>query len=438
MVRSAFARSICICSCLLLILLSLSTAQAQSTGKILGHTYLGALVSVDPGTGAVTSVGSVATTIQNIRLSALDSAGHRYFFLDDSFNLYVLDTQTGSQIAGPLSVPLVLVGMKFDPSSGKLFGHTYLGGTLVTIDPATGNVTTVASVQNGGSLSAQLWIAALDSAGHRYFFLDSTPTLYVFNFNTQTGAQITALPLTTALFPTAMEFDPSSGKLFCHTQLPSTGAETLLSIDPATGNVASFGTWPNSASLFAQDGLAALDSTGHRYFFLDDTGVGLQQMNIAGQTGVAGAATTLSVGLFLMGMEFAPSLSSPPPPPPPPPPDPSPYKAQVQPPLNPDGPGTFSTSRGSVPVKFTLTKNGVATCDLPAATISLVRTAGATTGTVDSSLYWMPSDNSTNFRNSGCQYVYNLGTSGLGVGTYEADITIAGNVVGKATFTLGR
>jgi hypothetical protein len=422
MVRSAFSRLVCFSCCLVVFFLSLSTAQAQSNGKIFGHTYLGQLVSVDPGTGAVTSVGSVPASLTYIRLSALDSAGHRYFFLDDNFTLFELNTQTGSQVGGPFSIPLVLAGLKFDPPSGKLFGNTYPGGTLVSIDPANGTVTTVGSVPGGGSLIAQPWIAALDSAGHRYFFVDFTPTLYV--LNTLTGAQIAALPLSVALFPTAMEFDPSSGKLFCHTQLHPSMAETLLSIDPASGNVASVGTWPSSGSLYAQDGMAALDSAGHRYFFLDYTGFGLQQINT--QTGVAGAATTLSVGLFLFGMEFAPGA------PPPPPPDP--LVAQVQPPINADGSSTFSTSRGSVPVKFTLTQNGVATCNLPAATISLLR-GGAT---VDSSFYQMFSDNGTNFRNSGCQYVYNLRTSGLGAGTYEVDITVPGSgVVGKATFTLG-
>jgi hypothetical protein len=446
MVRSAFSS---ICSCLLLFFLSVSAAQAQSSGKILAHSYLGSfpsgaetLVSVDPGTGTVTPLGSGvpnsgSISLPFVPLSALDSAGHRYFFPDASSILHELDSQTGAEVAAvALSMQPFLAALKFDASSGKLFGHASVGGAeaLLSIDPASGNVSTVGTVPNSGSLAAQPAMAALDSAGHRYFFLDYTPVLYA--LNTQTGAQIAALPLSMALFPAAMEFDPSTGKLFCHTYLGSfpTGAETLLTIDPANGNVASVGAWPNSGSLFDQLGMGALDSASHRYFFLDSSST-LQQMNT--QTGVAGTGTALSILIFPSGMEFALTLSSPPPPPPPPPP-PDPSAAHIQPPIKADGSSTFDTWRGSVPVKFTLTVNGAATCTLPPATISLTRTAGATTGTVDPALYLQPSDNGTNFRISDCQYVYNLRSRGLGPGTYEVDIAIAGTVVGKGTFKLER
>jgi hypothetical protein len=52
------------------------------------------------------------------------------------------------------------------------------------------------------------------------------------------------------------------------------------------------------------------------------------------------------------------------------------FSAQVQQPISADGTSGFSVSRGVVPVKFTLTQHGVATCALPAATIALTQTAG--------------------------------------------------------------
>jgi hypothetical protein len=87
-------------------------------------------------------------------------------------------------------------------------------------------------------------------------------------------------------------------------------------------------------------------------------------------------------------------------------------------------------------VKFTLTLNGVATCGLPPATIALTRTAGGTIGPVDEEIYTGPADNGSNFRIDSCQYVYNLASSALGVGTYRVDIMINGNVVGSAIFAL--
>jgi hypothetical protein len=112
------------------------------------------------------------------------------------------------------------------------------------------------------------------------------------------------------------------------------------------------------------------------------------------------------------------------------------YAAQVQPPINPDGSSTFNVRRGVVPVKFNLTQGGVATCDLPPATIAVTRTAGGVIGQVNESDYSGNADTGSNFRIGNCQYVYNLNSRALGVGTYRIDTVINGQVVGSAVFGL--
>jgi hypothetical protein len=112
------------------------------------------------------------------------------------------------------------------------------------------------------------------------------------------------------------------------------------------------------------------------------------------------------------------------------------YSAQIRPPINSDGSSVFSDKRGVVPVKFTLTQCGTPTCALPPATIALTRTAGATTGAINESVYIGSADTGSNFRIAGCQYIYNLSSSALGPGTYRVDIKINGNVVGSAVFQL--
>jgi hypothetical protein len=112
------------------------------------------------------------------------------------------------------------------------------------------------------------------------------------------------------------------------------------------------------------------------------------------------------------------------------------YAGQVQAPINPDGSSTFNVRRGVVPVRFNLTLNGVATCDLPPATIAVTRTAGGVIGQVNESDYSGNADSGSNFRISSCQYVYNLNARALGVGTYRVDILIDGQVVGNAVFGL--
>ena len=112
------------------------------------------------------------------------------------------------------------------------------------------------------------------------------------------------------------------------------------------------------------------------------------------------------------------------------------YAAQIQPPINADGTSVFNSRRGVVPVKFSLTLGGVATCDLPPATITVTRTAGGAIGPIDESLYGGSADTGSNFRIDSCQYVYNLSSGALGPGTYRVDISIGGSVVGSGTFGL--
>jgi len=80
--------------------------------------------------------------------------------------------------------------------------------------------------------------------------------------------------------------------------------------------------------------------------------------------------------------------------------------------------------------------NGVATCNLPPATIAVYRTGTGGNQSIDESIYTAPADNGSNFRIDSCQYVYNLSASALGVGTYQVDIMINGQVVGSGFFQL--
>jgi hypothetical protein len=98
-----------------------------------------------------------------------------------------------------------------------------------------------------------------------------------------------------------------------------------------------------------------------------------------------------------------------------------PYKSFVKQPINADGSSVFKSSRGVVPVKFSLTQNDGQTCSLPPATIAVKRTAGGTLELVGESIYSMSADSGSNFRidPTACQYVYNLAASSLGVGKYR-------------------
>src|SRR5205823_5831274 len=112
------------------------------------------------------------------------------------------------------------------------------------------------------------------------------------------------------------------------------------------------------------------------------------------------------------------------------------YKASIQAPINADGSSVFPANRGVVPVKFGLTLNSAPTCQLPTAQIKLTRTAGGTLGSINESVFSLPSDTGSKFRVDSCQYVYNLSASSLGTGTYKVQIQVGPVFVGTAVFGL--
>jgi hypothetical protein len=114
------------------------------------------------------------------------------------------------------------------------------------------------------------------------------------------------------------------------------------------------------------------------------------------------------------------------------------YTGVIQPPIKLDGSSVFKANRGVVPVKFTLTADGAPTCQLPAATISLLRTSVAAPGPINQTDYLQPSDNGSNLSVDATNglYVYNLGTGSLGAGQYLVQISINGVVIGRAAFGL--
>ena len=110
----------------------------------------------------------------------------------------------------------------------------------------------------------------------------------------------------------------------------------------------------------------------------------------------------------------------------------------VEAPINGDGSSVFNSNRGVVPVKFTITSEGVRICDLVSPTIAVTRTSGGTPGPINEGEYVSPADTGSNYRvTPECQYVYILGVDGLGPGTYRADILQFGReVIGSASFSL--
>ena len=322
---------------------------------------------------------------------AFDGAGNLFAADNGSGTIYKFAPDgTRSTFASGLNQPW---GLTFD-SAGNLFEADNGDGTIYKFAP-DGTRTNFAS-----GLNSALGLA-FDTAGNLFVADYIVRTIYKFAPD-GTRSTFVTIPF---FFPIGLAFD---------------GAGYLFAADAYQHTIRKFapdGTWNAFACCLSTPYGLAFNSMGN--LFEADFGSGTIYKFAPDGTG-----STFATGLngpASLAVQPAPQIS---------------YAAQIQQPINSDGTSVFNVRRGVVPVKFTLTQGGVATCALPPATIAVTRTAGGTTGPIDESIYTGSADTGSNFRIDSCQYVYNLSVSALGVGTYRVDIKINGQVVGSATFQL--
>jgi sugar lactone lactonase YvrE len=329
---------------------------------------------------------------------AFDSTGYLFEADYGSNTIYKFAPDgTRSVFATGVSPSTGPYGLAFD-SAGYLFATDGNGGTIYKFAPDGTPSTFYTGLHNPIA-------PAFDSAGNLFVSNASNLDYAIYEF----APNATRSTFTTAVsYPIGLAFD-SAGYLF--------------EADGDSGNIykfASDGTRSTFATgLNGPEGLA-FDSAG--YLFAPAVFSGTLYKFPPG----GGSPTIFATGL---GNPTFVAIQ-------PPAPTPPAYAAQVQQPINANGTSVFNVRRGVVPVKFTLSQGGVATCALPSATIVLTRTAGGTIGAIDEDVYSGPADTGSNFRIDSCQYVYNLSASALGMGTYRVDIKIDNQVVGSGAFQL--
>ena len=81
------------------------------------------------------------------------------------------------------------------------------------------------------------------------------------------------------------------------------------------------------------------------------------------------------------------------------------------------------------------TSGGASTCDLPPATLQIVKLSGDFSGGVNEPISIQPNDDNSQFRIVDCKYMYNLATSSLsGPGRYQVTAVINGTPAGGSAF----
>jgi hypothetical protein len=194
---------------------------------------------VDPVSGAQTPLATVPTSFQSAALDA--SAGRLY--LADPNTLYIVNVTTGTfatlALSQSLGSPYEIV---FDRVSGLLFALVNNGSRIVSINPTTGNVSTVAIT---GVNSSQAGSLTVGSGGVSLFFLNNRTDLY--RVTLATGVT-THIPLSEQVL--AIQFDPATAKFIGLT-------DGFVMVDPGSGVVQSL-TGPFAYQLIGTGGGAFL------------------------------------------------------------------------------------------------------------------------------------------------------------------------------------
>jgi hypothetical protein len=232
--------------------------------------------TVDATTGAITPLGAgIANCCTTAVLDAApDPAGGRYFALlrldgEGTDRVITFDTQTGAATASaPVTTTVAVNYLAYDPPSGQLLAlvSTVSPQTLqaARINPASGELTLL-GLPVGGCCALLAFDAAYDLATRRLFVVlqpdaaEPQPRLLI--FNGADGALLGTVPVTDALEIDHLAFDASNSTLWALVYDPTTSAQRLAVIDPATGAVTPRG--PGAADCCARlvtD--VALDSAG--------------------------------------------------------------------------------------------------------------------------------------------------------------------------------
>lgn len=388
-------------------------------GSLLAGQAQGQIFVTTPGSGTIGKYDTTSgATINASLVSGLNRpsgialfGGHLFVLNSGSGTIGEYDATTGATINSSLISNLgsnFLIGGGIAVSGGHLF---VLNGISIGVFDASTGATVNANLVPPEALPGDVFSIAV-SGGHLFVaggsYGSNSATIGV--YDATTGATINASLVGEFVLSNPFGIAISGGHLFVANLYDgtvgeydaTTGATINSSLVP--GDIAPVGIAVSGGNLFVTNYFGG--TSGFIGEYNATTGATINASLVSGLNGPFGIAVGES------------------------------YSAQLQQPVNPDGSSVFSVKRGVVPVKFTVTASGAATCQLPPATISLIRTAGTVLGAVDESTYLSQADNGSTFRIEGCQYGYNLATSSLGTGTYKANISIGGVVVGSGTFSL--
>lgn len=229
------------------IALAAGLATLPATASTLyGVEYAGVtpLYALDQGTGALSTVGPTGRNGIGDLTSDTRAASFRLWGVRISDNeLVTLDAATGA-VTSTVAMDSAndMVSIAFDSVSGRLFGNTSTGfgaafDALYEINPLTGATTFI-----GRILFSNVFALAFDQAGQLFGVSNSSNELISISTSTGNGASVAALGVGFA-FDIASR--PEDGQMF----LADSGTASLYRLDTGTGALSMVGGYGSTTNI---------------------------------------------------------------------------------------------------------------------------------------------------------------------------------------------
>ena len=246
------------------------------------------------GTGALTSVGAVATGANPYGV-AVDPTG-RFAFVANyggaTVQAYTINQSTGAltSVGTPAATGTGPYGVAADPTGRFVFVTNFTSETIqaYTINQSTGALTLVGGVTTGTSPRG----VVVDSTGRFVFIVnENSSTVQTYAVNQFTGALTSIGTAATGLYPQMVAVDPTGKFAFVANYGSAATGVQSYTINQSTGALTSVGTAATVANPYG----VAVDPTG-RFAFVQNGGSTVQAYTINQSTGALTSVGTAAAG----------------------------------------------------------------------------------------------------------------------------------------------
>lgn len=206
----------------------IALASAAGAQQLIAVDSSRSLFSVDPATGAKTSIGTVSSNAGTCGGLAYDSINDIVYLTSSSNDsLFTVDLSTGNAtlVGAYGSSAFVMHGLEFDSSTGTLYGSSSHDGGLYTIDTTTGVATLV------GVTGLTSFVNLVHDSNANVMYASNSGADSFYSIDRATGAATLIGALVTSTNPNGLAYDPVNDLVY----MLDNSTDDFYTIDVTTG-----------------------------------------------------------------------------------------------------------------------------------------------------------------------------------------------------------